>query len=291
MTHKDIDYEYFNPFLRYAYICTKSAALKNYLQPLYAYEHRMFFVTEGRICVVTQGQGSFCLEQGDCLILDAGIGYQITFDERDANFAIISFDFDSAGYGKKSRHPDRKESFDEKEIFSVYTPEFVGKTALYIGCFDVQGLIHEMCRLFATDFDGKYDCLSALIKCVIIKLCQIRESSAQNTGHDLLVERIKGYIDKEFSENINNSSVAAHFGYHPYYIGDIFRKATGMTLHEYILYKRIIKAKNLLTGTFLSVNETAQLCGFSNSCYFSECFKKYTGTSPLKYRKSIAERK
>ena len=285
MKFKDLDFMKFKPYVRYAYICTRSSALKIYFQPLYAYDHRMFYVTEGKVRIVTEGCGSFDMEQGDCLVLAPGIGYRVLVGEKNVHFAIISFDFDDVSYGEKSRRPDKKEDYQSKAAFSEYTPEAVGKVTLYTGCFELMSFVYEMCKQMSEDYEGKFDCASALMKCIIIKLCNKKENADISQTGDVLAERIKGYVDREFAENISNVSIASHFGYHPYYVGDVFRKATGVTLHDYITHKRRMKAKNLLADTLLSVSETAQLCGFSNPCYFSECFKKYTGISPLEYRK------
>ncbi len=280
----DVDYKSFSPFVRYAYICTRNAATKSYARPLYAYDHRMFYVTEGSICVITQSYGSCRLETGDCMILAPSEGYRITVDGEDGCFAIVSFDFDGAGYGEKSRHPDEKEVFEESKVFSRYTPEAVGKCRIYRGCFELFDIVCEMCRCASCACEGKYDIASALMKAVIIKLFHTNgEPEAANQGK-MLVQRVKGYIDREFCEGITNKSIAAHFGYHPYYLGSLFQEAEGVTLHQYIINKRLEKSKALLVNTRMSVSEVSLLCGFSGAGYFTEQFRKRTGLTPREYR-------
>ena len=55
--------------------------------------------------------------------------------------------------------------------------------------------------------------------------------------------------------------------------------------HHYLLQCRLQKAEQLLISSDLQIKETAVLCGFTDEFYFSRLFKKYYGTSPLKYRK------
>ena len=204
LIYKDIDFAKFKPYVRYAYICTRNMAMKMYFQPLYAYDHRMFYVTEGKMRVVTEENGCYDMEQGDCLILAPGIGYRVIVGEKSVNFAIISFDFDNVSYGKRSRRPDKKELFDKNEIFSDYTPVAVGKVSLYTGCFELLSFVYEMCKQMSEDYEGKFDCASALMNCIIVKLCNKKENSDDSRTGDILAERIKGYVDREFSENISN---------------------------------------------------------------------------------------
>lgn len=77
-------------------------------------------------------------------------------------------------------------------------------------------------------------------------------------------------------------------GYNANYFRRAFRKDFGQTPLEYMTYLRITNAKQLLVlDTFKSVSSVAAQCGFSDSLYFSTCFRKHVGRSPLQYRKYI----
>lgn len=67
---------------------------------------------------------------------------------------------------------------------------------------------------------------------------------------------------------------------------DKFKVLTGMTPNAFILNYRLQYAVNLLTNhPHLSISEIAEKTGFSSALYFSRCFKKNFGVSPLSYRK------
>ena len=75
-------------------------------------------------------------------------------------------------------------------------------------------------------------------------------------------------------------------GFHPDYVRRCFKTETGRTPLEYLTTLRINKAIQLLTQcSHKSIETIASNCGFRDSFYFSTCFKKYTGLSPLQYRK------
>lgn len=57
-----------------------------------------------------------------------------------------------------------------------------------------------------------------------------------------------------------------------------------MTIHQYILQRRIYEAKKMLIDTKISINDLAQQVGFSTASNFIRCFKKYVNMTPKQYR-------
>lgn len=75
-------------------------------------------------------------------------------------------------------------------------------------------------------------------------------------------------------------------GFDKDYFRRCFKEATGKTPTQYLTELRINRAKQLLSDNkMFSVSSIAENCGFSDSLYFSTCFKKHVGVSPLNYRK------
>ena len=58
----------------------------------------------------------------------------------------------------------------------------------------------------------------------------------------------------------------------------------GISPINYLISKRIDESKNLLTTTNYSIRDISSIVGFSNSSYFSQMFKKITGSSPKSYK-------
>lgn len=70
------------------------------------------------------------------------------------------------------------------------------------------------------------------------------------------------------------------------YLMTQFRRDMGITLHEYVLNKRIELARELLKTR--SVTETAFILCFSSSQHFSRTFKERTDMTPREYVKSLS---
>ncbi len=68
------------------------------------------------------------------------------------------------------------------------------------------------------------------------------------------------------------------------YFGDLVKKETGRSAQEYIQFKIIEKAKDLIAGTDLTISEIAYILGFSYPQHLGRLFKRYTGMTPRTYR-------
>ena len=63
-----------------------------------------------------------------------------------------------------------------------------------------------------------------------------------------------------------------------------FQQHTGSSPHQYLLELRLVRARNLLTQTPLSVKEVSQRAGFEDEHYFCRFFKLKTGMTPVQWR-------
>lgn len=86
--------------------------------------------------------------------------------------------------------------------------------------------------------------------------------------------------------NVTLAEIAEAAGsYNPVYFGCIFKNATGKSPIEFLLEKRIEKAKLMLKMNWsLRISEVGYECGFENSKYFLKVFKKHTGKTPKQFR-------
>ena len=121
---------------------------------------------------------------------------------------------------------------------------------------------------------------SAALKAFLVEL--MRERNEMNSD---LVKSVIDYVKLNYSDSeLDNRSIAAHFGYHPYHISKLVRVATGKPLGRYILYYRIQMAKKELLATEISIEEVSWRCGFASTAYFIKIFHKLCGVTPKKYR-------
>ncbi len=94
-------------------------------------------------------------------------------------------------------------------------------------------------------------------------------------------------IVSRYHENLTVTRVAQHVSMSENYLSHLFKKEVGEAFTEYLTKYRIERAKEMLRNSGARVNEIAEKVGYENIYYFSNVFKKYTGVSPIEYRKRI----
>jgi AraC-like DNA-binding protein len=71
------------------------------------------------------------------------------------------------------------------------------------------------------------------------------------------------------------------------YFGDLIKKETGKSAHEYIQLKLIDATKEKIFDSNKSVSEIAYELGFKYPQHFTRVFKQHVGMSPVEYRSSM----
>lgn len=93
------------------------------------------------------------------------------------------------------------------------------------------------------------------------------------------------YISKNYNKNLSTNFLAEISYFSRSYLSVVFKRVTGLTLHDYLLNCRINAAKKLLIDTNMSISEIAEAVGASDNSSFIRIFKKREGKTPLQYRK------
>ena len=97
-----------------------------------------------------------------------------------------------------------------------------------------------------------------------------------------LYQNIVDYIEQHIHEALSLNTLSEQFYVSKYHISHVFKAQIGLSVHQYILKKRLYICKSaLLQGTNIS---TAYLqCGFNDYSSFFKAFKKEFGLSPKEY--------
>ncbi|SDZ33654.1 AraC-type DNA-binding protein [Evansella caseinilytica] len=96
---------------------------------------------------------------------------------------------------------------------------------------------------------------------------------------DQKIAAILDFINNHLEEKITLDSLQERFFVNKYYLCHLFKRNTGFTVIEYITYKRIMRAMELLVAGKPALN-VAHSVGFGDYSTFFKAFKKITGYSP-----------
>jgi AraC family transcriptional regulator len=99
------------------------------------------------------------------------------------------------------------------------------------------------------------------------------------------VRAVVDYIENHLDAAPSLEQMAAVAGLSPYHFARQFKAATGLPPHQYVIARRVERAKQLLqTGTDKSLAEVAAHAGFSDQSVFSHHFKRLVGVTPGQFR-------
>jgi AraC-like DNA-binding protein len=99
------------------------------------------------------------------------------------------------------------------------------------------------------------------------------------------LRRALDYIDACLNLNLSGNNIATMAGLSKYHFGKAFKQSTGMTLHSYVLNRRIRCSRELLVKSDLPLAAIAAAAGFSNQSHLTTLFSTRIGMSPHAYRK------
>lgn len=99
------------------------------------------------------------------------------------------------------------------------------------------------------------------------------------------IELIDQYISEHMDQAISIEKLAERLNYSKYYFLREFKKLKGITPYQYVIEKKMNRAKRLLMLQDHSIADISYRLGFSDQAYFTHVFKKHTGQTPGQFQK------
>jgi AraC family transcriptional regulator len=101
--------------------------------------------------------------------------------------------------------------------------------------------------------------------------------------HNLPPRRLENaidYIHAHLDGDLSMAQIAASVSTSPTYFASLFKQATGISLHQYVIKQRVERAKLLLETTDLPISNIAAQVGFASSSHLTYHCKRHTGMTP-----------
>lgn len=147
----------------------------------------------------------------------------------------------------------------------------------------VKFLYENSCFELKTDFNAA--CAQGDVVSAFNSLCTSVNSFNEND--DVLIKKIKDYINKNYSKDITLESVANKVYLHSVYVSRYFKSHTGQNFSDYLFNVRMTHAIDLLKTDKYKIGQVGEMVGYRNYKYFSKQFKNYTGYTPKKYFREV----
>jgi AraC family transcriptional regulator len=95
--------------------------------------------------------------------------------------------------------------------------------------------------------------------------------------------RVREHVDADLAGDLRLTDMAAVVALSPYHFSRLFSATTGRTPYQFVLHRRIERAKELLGRPGVTVRQVARRTGFADAGHLSRHFRRHVGTSPARY--------
>lgn len=98
------------------------------------------------------------------------------------------------------------------------------------------------------------------------------------------ISQVLQYIKDTPLGNVTLAEAAKKVHMNPSYLSQLFKQHMNKNFVDYLMEVRINEAKRLLTSTSLRISDISERLGYADLPYFSNVFKRLTGSTPSEYR-------
>lgn len=229
------------------------------------------------------------LSKGDVFVINGDIehGFQ---DVNKLEVINLMFDADTPFFELPSlRQLPGYQALFKVEPIARQTTEYKAKLTLDQQQLPViEILFNSIKREYESALPGFEVMLTSLLQQLVITLSRMYQVQTQELPQPTLaVSRALAFIEKNFaSVDISNEAIAKAAFVSQRQMERIFRQFLNTSPNQYLKGIQLNYAtKLLMENSECSVQQVAEQCGFSDSNYFSKCFKQKFNVTPRGYRK------
>lgn len=103
------------------------------------------------------------------------------------------------------------------------------------------------------------------------------------------MRRVTEYVAAHLDREISLRDLALQAEMSVFHFARMFKQGTGLPPHQYVLRRRIERARSLLADLELTIGDVAIRCGFAHPSHFSDSFHRLQGVTPTEYRQRIQQ--
>lgn len=187
------------------------------------------------------------------------------------------------------------------ELFEWVKSYYPAVECVYVTCHPEFDYVRKALQLGSADYLLKpidYEELDEILS-RLVERCARRTApppqtvrlteAAPASEKDDVIGTVKRYIQEHIQEDIYIADIAKQVFLNEQYLMRTFKKATGLSILEFITNERLRLAQTLLVDTDLPINRVADAVGYGNYSYFTRLFKRSLGVTPQVFRQEHGE--
>lgn len=247
-------------------------------------ECELLLVQRGRL-EIEYSDESYCMEDGDVVILGNSQLHRDRNTGGMLDYIVLQFDLHT--FFDQSTIP-YLQYFNETKV-PLSSMNYIFRENIDARN-EAAECIRQIHKEAITKASGYELAVNMLIKKMLLIL--IRNDNRGLLANQDRVERIRlkpvlDFVESRIDDRINveDASKLANMSY--YYFVKFFKKVMGQSFTEYVNFRKIKRAEQLLLTRDLSVTEVGDQIGMANMAHFYKMFKRFNGCSPKEFQRKM----
>ncbi len=222
------------------------------------------------------------MSPGDLMIVPPGIMHHAVMNDPALNYRRFVF-----WISKKLCNSLMEESVDY--MYLIQKAEAFHKYIYHLAPADFHLVESRFLRLLEEISAERYGSVAARHLCLCDLILSINrviyDEEHKETGSEelSLFQNILSYVESNLEDTLSLDDIAGKFYVSKYYVSHLFKDTLGISLHQYIIKKRLLECRTAITGGE-SISKTYERFGFRDYSSFFKAFRKEYGMSPKEYQ-------
>lgn len=253
----------------------------------YHKEIEFLAILEGSITVETRERHDM-LRQGDVLLLGSNELHR-TIKAADTAIAYIVFQVDPLPFFAPSMMMYRNLFADNLDSLAQLNYIFADHPPIREQVFAHIHAIYEEIRQTSKGYEMSVGIRTNQILYELLSHDTLQTLQWKKTAELLRLQPALTYIDGHLADKIQAAELSRLLSLNYYSFIKLFKKTMGVSLVDYIHYKRVQTAERYLLSEGVSIGEAGQLSGFEDRAQFNKIFKRYNRCTPKQFRERLRE--
>lgn len=248
---------------------------------LHAHDYyEFYFFVEGKV-EMELGNERYALVPGDMVIVPPGLKHRAIVDGGTPYRRFVLWISREYCDGLLQQSPDYMYLLQQAVTTHKYRYRFD-----VLGFNAIRGKLFSLLDEIHSERFGREAKIGLAVGDLILSLNRmVYETEHPKTDRESrsLYEGVAGFIDTHLEEELSLERLAKEFYVSKYTIAHLFQQNTGLSVHQYLLKKRLQACCDAIrSGT--GVTKAYALCGFRDYSSFYRAFRKEYGQSPAEYQ-------
>ena len=244
-------------------------------------ELEVMYAADGACAVWVRGSDDWeehCLKEGEYIFLDGEVPHRLAV-ARESPCRVLNLELALI----PAKLPFSFQLLCGSDPFAA----FLDRPRTFFTGSDTAGTLHQQIVRLQRLLYGRGSSLECDLQLAsfFLEMAGQNLRSRKTTGGFIWVKRAVSYLEENYDREITVESVSSAVGVSRAYLQRLFKEEIGQSILDWILSKRIDKAKYLLETSTLPIIDIAVGVGFNNRQHFSQLFRKLVGCPPSVYRK------